>query len=567
MSHSVKHIYKLAKYCMGGALAIGIINMFMEVSTMAATNTAVNASVSVVSSCSMTATTNTTHSATLINGQESTAVSAYESGIGKTTISTSCNDSGGFSIYTVGYTGSTIGTTNSNKLVGANTGFTIPTGTGTSASNWSMKVNTAPGLAGSLAATIDNGFAEYREVPLEYTRAAHLESATYAGAPTLITTTYRAYISPMQAADNYAGKVRYVLVHPSSAVAQTTFESAFAMAGKSTYTNKAGVDTGYYAMQDMTSSICNSVVDYGTETQLIDTRDEKLYWVLKAADGKCWMTQNLDLDLETSSNSVAALTSLNTDLNVYNDDIYNANYGYTYNEGTGVITWTPSSPTYTSNAKHENGVASGTTISWSNTSTTPRSVNLTVNGNEIYQKDGSTFASAGCNYFTKPACLNSTGDNTNTTANFSTVPYEANGEHGKIGNYYNWSASVASNNTSTRVNNTHNAIADNPKNSICPKGWRLTRSSATDVYNDFKSLYAAYSSSNTKANGYPLWLVRAGRVNYGTLDFSGNVGLYLSSTVTNGYIAYALYINSGSFNPSYDNYGRDAGFSLRCVAR
>ena len=559
MSHSVKHIYKLAKYCMGGALAIGIINIFMEASTMAATNTAVNASVSVVSSCSMTATTNTTHSATLINGQESTAVSAYESGIGKTTISTSCNDSGGFSIYTVGYTGSTIGTTNSNKLVGANTGFTIPTGTGTSASNWSMKVETAPGAAGSLAATIDNGFNEYREVPLNYTRAAYLESATYAGAPTLVTTTYRAYISPMQAADNYAGKVRYVLVHPSSAVAQTTFESAFAMAGKSTYTNKAGVDTGHYAMQDMTSSICNSVVDYGTETQLIDTRDEKLYWVLKAADGKCWMTQNLDLDLETSSNSVAALTSLNTDLNVYNDDIYNANYGYTYNEGTGVITWTPSSPTYTSDAKHANGTASGTTISWSNTSTTPRSVNLTVNGKDIYQKDGSTFSSATCNYYTTPSCLGS-------NKNFNTEPFAVNGEHGKLGNYYNWSAAVASNNTSSRTASTYNAITDNPKNSICPKGWRLTRSSATAAYNDFKSLYTAYSSFSAKANGYPLWLVRAGRVGNGTLVNSGYVGYYWSSAVSSASDAYYLYVRSDNFDSS-NSYDRVYGFSVRCVAR
>ena len=552
MSHSVKHIYKLAKYYMGGALAIGIINIFMEASTMAATNTTVNASVSVVSSCSMTATTNTAHSATLINGQESTAVSAYESGIGKTTISTSCNDSGGFSIYTVGYTGSTIGTTNSNKLVGANTGFTIPTGTGTSASNWSMKGNTAPGLAGSLAATIDNGFAEYRDVPLGYPRAAHLESATYAGAPTLITTTYRAYISPMQAADNYAGKVRYVLVHPSSAVAQTTFESAFANAGKSKVT--ANDNNLYYAMQDMTTDICNGVVDYGTETQLVDTRDGKVYWVLKAADGKCWMTQNLDLDLSSST----ALTSINTDLNVYDDDIYNSTLGYTYNESTGLITWTPSSSTYKTNAEHTNGTATKTGITSSNEYYYPRSWDLKVNSSDIYQKDGSTF-SATCNYITTPSCIGS-------DKNFNTAAFAANGEHGKIGNYYNWSAAVASNNTSTRVDSTYNSIADNPKNSICPKGWRLIRSApAASGYNDFRNLYTAYGSAIGKANGYPLWLVRAGVVD-GTLLGSGYSGNYWSSTVYSASNACYLFILSGSFYPS-SNYNRYVGNSVRCVAR
>ena len=36
-----------------------------------------------------------------------------------------------------------------------------------------------------------------------------------------------------------------------------------------------------------------------TSKQLIDTRDNKLYWVAKLADGNCWMTQNLDYDITT----------------------------------------------------------------------------------------------------------------------------------------------------------------------------------------------------------------------------------------------------------------------------
>ena len=49
-------------------------------------------------------------------------------------------------------------------------------------------------------------------------------------------------------------------------------------------------------MQEMTPEICASAKENDT-TRLEDVRDGKLYWVAKLADGNCWMTQNLDLDL------------------------------------------------------------------------------------------------------------------------------------------------------------------------------------------------------------------------------------------------------------------------------
>lgn len=99
---------------------------------------------------------------------------------------------------------------------------------------------------------------------------------------------------------------------------------------------------GYYCMQDMNSDICASAIEH-SELQVQDIRDNKIYWILKAKDGKCWMTQNLDLDLETTPTNVAALTSENTDLNTWNgrtsDNKYTAADGYS--ETGGVITWTP----------------------------------------------------------------------------------------------------------------------------------------------------------------------------------------------------------------------------------
>ena len=63
-----------------------------------------------------------------------------------------------------------------------------------------------------------------------------------------------------------------------------TFDGAMMNAGKTKVSN-------YYAMQDMSGSICSSVTEAVTGT-LIDTRDNKTYAVAKI-NGNCWMTQNL----------------------------------------------------------------------------------------------------------------------------------------------------------------------------------------------------------------------------------------------------------------------------------
>ncbi|MBQ3445371.1 hypothetical protein IJG29_01410 [Candidatus Saccharibacteria bacterium] len=60
--------------------------------------------------------------------------------------------------------------------------------------------------------------------------------------------------------------------------------------------------------------------------------------------------------------------------------------------------------------------------------------------------------------------------------------------------------------------------------------------------------------------------MRAGNVNSGTLNNSGNNGNYWSSTVYSADNAYRLNINSSEFNPSNNN-NRNNGNSVRCVAR
>ena len=68
-----------------------------------------------------------------------------------------------------------------------------------------------------------------------------------------------------------------------------TFGEAFEAAGIAKYG-----DTDYYSMQSITSTVCQNVTVEET-TQLMDTRDDQLYSVAKIADGKCWMTKNLNI--------------------------------------------------------------------------------------------------------------------------------------------------------------------------------------------------------------------------------------------------------------------------------
>ena len=111
------------------------------------------------------------------------------------------------------------------------------------------------------------------------------------------------------------------------------FDAAFEAAGK-TKTN------GYYAMQDMTNEICASVPKLISEyeantTQLIDLRDNKIYFVSKLQDGKCWMTQNLSLELDSegivldpTTSSVASPQAISS-ADFEEGQTYHQNYGNT----------------------------------------------------------------------------------------------------------------------------------------------------------------------------------------------------------------------------------------------
>ena len=281
-----------------------------------------------------------------------------------------------------------------------------------------------------------------------------------------------------------------------------------------THPSAAEPDTSYFIMQEVAN--WKNDLDEEESVQAIDIRDGKIYWVTKLKDGNIWMTQNLDFDISTNT----TLNSQTTDLNVsYSSSIgqyEEYNNGYAKNNGT--IYWTPANTATTINF-------TGTTVTnWINSNTEPYSANKT--------------------------------DSTETG-------------YTSLGNYYNWTAAIASNNSSSLTQSTLNDISKNPQNSICPKGWRLPTVSSVADKDEFRKLNNAYNNGSISSDASlitsPLWFVRSGNVNSINLFSFGARGDYSSSTV-NSSLTYTLRFSNDSVNPA-NNSGKDLGFSVRCVAR
>lgn len=323
--------------------------------------------------------------------------------------------------------------------------------------------------------------------------------------------------STTQSSGTYTNVINFTAITKPTPV---TLADAYASEGKELY-------HGYYKMQDMTPTICEETEDIGAQLQVIDIRDDKVYWIAKLADNHCWMTQNLDLDLtsDPNANNYIALTSENTDLT----DTTSAAYqdGYTMSKD-GAITWLPERDTIAYNNLNS--------TTWQNDISHPYSYDyLDANGNPVYPD--------------------------------SLVTKEVAGDHGLSGNYYNWSAAVASNDSTS--------ASGNLSNSICSKGWKLPN--VTDK--EFGNLLVTYNiietnvstayidniSSIDSMGALPLYFVRGGWAQGYVTNYGGWGGYWLSDKYNN---SNALRLDFGpkSINPQA-NGGRGVGRSLRCLAR
>ena len=475
-------------------------------------------------SCTISSSVTSEHRAEINGGQHKTEV-------GETKVSTYCNDNNGYNIYAIGNSGNVDG--NTDLVVnGLSSDYNIKTGvysSGNTISSWGMKLTagtgTGAGGADVTPPTINNSYDNCNTVPNVYTLVASRPSGTNMDMDadpdvtgSYFTTTYDIYASSVQPAGSYEGKVKYIMTHPNTNAPSTIndIDAAFAAAGKQkVYQDEDG---SYYAMQDMSSEICGSVNRTGevTTTQLADIRDNKLYYVTKLKDGHCWMTQNLDLDLDPDK----PLTSNDTDLTDHSlAGVYAS--GYTYDVNTGIITWTPAMSAKTINF-------TGVTVNgWQNSNTAPYTANKT--------------------------------DSTETG-------------HNSLGNYYNWTAAIASSN-SANLSTSSTVIA----NSVCPRSWRLPiisnqPAAASGSTNEFARLNYIYNNNLTNTDrglvAQPLYFTKSGDVRGGSLNVFSSGGYYWSSKTPDGGYVFYLNITSNNVSPTGGSYGyRDNGWSIRCIAR
>ena len=572
-----------------------------------AETTSANATVTVAEACTMTATVDSAHNATVNPGQ-------YVSEIGQTTLKVVCNDAEGYAIYAVGNANNEYG---NNKLL-ANLGGTlsptydIATGTATSGntSNWAMKVNA---VTGAYAPTIQNSFGSYHEVPNTYTKVAQYNSNTDQSTGSSITSTYAAYVKSDQPAGSYNGKVKYTMVHPTtenpvhpettqagqicyypngsnvegtmgcqtvstSATSATLLASNFSRAGygfagwsitfdysddtgflgpQETITFTAGQYTGsnpglsLYArwiksagnLQGWTG--CSSLQS-GAVTALTDQRDNETYAVAKLADGNYWMIENMRLDNTGTDNTNGSLAQG-----------YNASFaGLADPEAASLFT-----STATANTLYSTDGSTDKTISGSNQGYRfPRYNNVNTPTTATDRPSNPTANSS-----------------TNSTSNAGMYSY---------GNYYTWHAAIAD---TTHYSTNNQSVTST---SICPTGWHLPKggNKSNEANSEFWSLIVtginngtnpANYDSNTQPyytgtpegsdasnalRAYPNNFVYSGAVASGSVSSRGSYGLYWSSTALSGNVAYYMSFLSSIVSPGTNNNVKYSGWSIRCLA-
>ena len=573
-----------------------LIGMVLASTKVVADNPSVvdQINITVPVACTISGTGMNSHNADINNG-------LYEDDIGSTILHAFCNDNEGFAIYAAGYTGNEIGATNSNKLVGttASNNAVIASGLATTAgnpdvSNWAMKLaitQDSGDTTGTNAFTIDSApnvdlpsqaeqgatsasFSQYHIVPNEYTKVAHKTAVTDMTTSTggvKLTTTYAAYISKTQPADTYSGQVIYTLVHPASHAAPVVLNPNADDISEVTYLQDFSV-----VSNENRNAIIASMVP-GQQYTITDSRDNKTYTIAKyqtkyydeEIDSEqtaydVWMTQNLDLDIDAST----TYTNEDTDLG------YN-----TTTNSYDTASWTPTRSTYQPTSTHIHAWCQGGTWNsqdgYCELNDTPESYDpgdLYWNLTESDWSDWKAYYNS-CDYSTStPTCDQSKNPISTYVSSTGTEQYH-------LGNYYNWAAALATNDSSAYIDEQYTGEVL-VEQSICPAGWTLPRTgNGEDTFYSLWNQYGFSSNSYNDTNNNeihdanesalwtsPLYFTTSGGFN-GRLGYVGAGGGFWAPVPDgNNAARYAGFDVDGYVYPS-DYYDRNYGYSVRCILR
>ena len=255
-------------------------------------------------------------------------------------------------------------------------------------------------------------------------------------------------------------------------------------------------------MQDMTPEHCTNSTEHQTAT-IKDKRDNNTYIVAKLKDGKCWMTQNLRLKLDTS-----------TPLKPTDSDVSSS--------------WTP--PRSTDTASCQSGTR------WDQDSEGYKTVRSCYQSESTYNTNGV--------YYTHAATT------AGTTANMNNDGDEATGSICPKG----WRLPKARNTSLEPANNDFYQMAKHYVNSNMT--WNT--SNGNGYWNG--GAHNLLSSPQDFIYSGIRWYSE-----YGVASI-GSSGYWWSSTVYSSLSAYHLSLPSGGVYPR-NNHFRSSGFTVRCIAR
>ena len=598
-------IHKLSNpYYLCIIIGIAIISGVVLSSTNTYSESA-TATVTVGSACTLTATVGTAHSAEIPAGSSQT-------NIGSTTLNTICNDAGGFAIYAVGYSNNEYG---NNKMLSGSS-YEFNTGTGTTASNWNMKLSQV--TTGTYATTIDGGFGSYSAIPSTFTKVAHRDSATDAvgtnpAVGSSISLTYGAYISTTQNAGTYEGKVKFTLVHPATEVPA---QPVACTAGKICYNANGSNAVGTMAQQSAGNNASATLYPSNFSRQGYGFAGWSITYDYSDSTGFYGPNETITTPADTSTNGLPLYAIWVKATGVIQD-------------WAGCSTLTPGSVIALKDQRDDNVYA----VSKLADGNCWMIENLRLNNDGSSNTTGALAQGYG-GQFVGLANPESPWANNNSTANSL---YSVNGADNTVNigtsnagyrfpRYNNQNTSSRANNTTVSENiysyghyyTMAAAIADTAdyttddqsvtSTSICPSGWHLPAGgrayasdsganvnvtgnpatfrdyyklsyhimgSATTAYEDTPNGGNSYYSSNTtNALGdtatkafrrYPNNFVYSGNISSSSINGRGTYGSYWTSTIYSNEYGYRLDIYSSYVTPgtgyNYKNYGR----TVRCL--
>ncbi len=321
--------------------------------------------------------------------------------------------------------------------------------------------------------------------------------------------------------------------------------------------------TQYYMQDFATDPTLSSTVCTTDPTVIMDSRDGSTYLIQRLKDGKCWMLDNLDLDL-TNESIVANLTTENTNIDTVND---------------------PYALESLKNGARSNGDKYATAgleyHNWTGAGMTPLSPDVSYS-QPLVNRSGKCDSTKNTQYpcvgkwqdasYTNNTVID-TADSSNTKYNYGPGSY-------KIGTYYNYCAASAG--TYCYGNNTSAGTPpkdSSPTSDICPAGWHMPSDNGGNN-GDYLTLCSAIKGGNEGCTGeawntmsitdsasmqYQLSTPLSGDYNYGTAFRQGAYGRFWSTTYYSGFIMRYLFVNSSGVYPQ-NNSPRDDGKSVRCVA-